>query len=178
METTDLPAFSALLAQLGTAFQREVTAPVVELYWATLRDCDITALQRAVQRHILTATDRFDFPTVGTLRALATSPALTAARATVIFDHLLASCPARKKWDTGYRGDTAWHPDDVAAEFGLAAREAFLAAGGTSAFRDPDPKSLPFLRRDFQLAFPEALARDAVGLLGDAGTVPQLPGGH
>ena len=168
MQPDDRSAFAALLAQLGTNFQREVTSAVVTLYWAGLKDLPIADLRAAVERHILASTDRFDFPTIGKLRALANPTAPISEDAGRIFDALCDRHPSLK---LRHSDPSYWLGPEVEVTFGPVARAAFYAAGGTGAFMHRTDRDTPFIRRDFVAGYREAAEAHRQGLL-PAGEAP------
>lgn len=129
------------MLRLSVAFRKQLTRPVLTLYWEQFRDVDAAHFARAVDGCIKTDTW---FPTVAQIRRALGQGGGTLAEAGLTFTALLGPAP---HYDPR-RGDY-WAIPDVMAEFGPQAVAAFLVAGGSASFRDRTDKTVEFLRRDF-----------------------------
>lgn len=148
MTENDKRAFAALMETLAVLRKDPLTPTMLRVYWAVLVDLDLADVERAVVACL--KVDEF-FPSPSRLRGLAfPQDGTPTTRAAAVFDALCRRGPHNDY----HRGDY-WLPDDVEEKFGLVAREAFIAAGGTRAFQQRTEKSLPFLRKDFLAAFVE-----------------------
>lgn len=153
-----LDEFKGAMAMLAASFNRELTRPLMTIYWTTFQAERPDDFRDAVTEHIRTA--KF-FPTVAELLTRMGRDGATGslAEAGAVFEQLTTG-PA-PHYDPR-RGDYWAHPD-VMERFGPQAYAAFLAAGGTSAFRDRTDKGLPFLRRDFMAGWEEYSRRPGIG---------------
>ena len=143
--------FRDAMQVLAVAYRRELTRPTMRLYWAEFGYLAPEALAAALTAHVRTA--KF-FPTIAELRAalgMDRRPGL--AEAGVTFEALLGDGPA---YDA--RLGDYWTLQAVSDRFGPVALAAFMAAGGTRAFRDRTTRNVDFLRRDFLAGWTEAAA--------------------
>lgn len=142
--------FLAAMAPLAVNYRRELTAPLLRLFWSEFQHVRPVDFQEAVQGHL--REGQF-FPTVAELRQRLGLPrsAPTLTEAATVFEALLTDAPA---YDAR-RGDY-WPMREVFERFGPIALAAFLRAGGTRAFRDRTERNVDFLRRDFLAGWDDA----------------------
>lgn len=128
------------MALLAVAYFREMTEPVVDVYWGVLKDIPAPDWERAVQTALRAETY---FPPPAVLRRYATRPA--SSRAAELYEQILAE----------YERGNQMGPREVQERFGTAAMEAFVCAGGTRAFSWCEPASQPFRLKAFLEAWAE-----------------------
>ena len=141
--------FRDAMQVLAVAYRRELTRPTMRLYWAEFGYLAPEALAAALTAHVRAA--KF-FPTVAELRAalgMDQRPGLVEGAA--VFEALLGTGPAYDARQGDY-----WSLQAVSDRFGALALAAFMAAGGTRAFRDRTTRNVDFLRRDFLRGWEEA----------------------
>lgn len=144
-------AFASGMASLGLAFGVEADVAVNELWHMATRHLSDAEWDAAVIRTVQSVTTTYGkFPAPGLLLAHA-QPELPGEAATA-YDRVLASGVYTAE------GGTTWSYRSIAAACGRAAAEAFLAAGGDSAFRSTFRESD---RRERFLAAYQQAAREA-----------------
>jgi hypothetical protein len=72
-----------------------------------------------------------------------------------------------------YEAGSMFSPRQVGEVYGIAARDAFIAAGGVRAFGWCEPKDEPFRRRDFVKAWQETARIDPSLMLPPGGDLPR-----
>lgn len=149
--------FRDAMAPLGAVpwkYGKGLTRPIMRFYFAEFGYLEPAALGAAVRRWAQTERE---FPTVADLRAalgMDQRPGLVEGAA--VFEALLGPGPAYDARQGDY-----WTLQAVSDRFGPAALAAFMAAGGTRAFRDRTVRNVDFLRRDFLRGWEEASAAAA-----------------
>jgi len=145
-----LNEFKGAMAMLGASFNRELTRPLMTIYWTEFQAERPDDFRDAVTELIRTV--KF-FPTVAELRTALGSNggAGSLAEAGSVFE-ALTNGPA-PHYDPR-RGDWWGHPD-VMERFGAQAYSSFLAVGGTATLRDRTERNLDYIRRDFMAAWEE-----------------------
>jgi hypothetical protein len=149
----DVKAFKAGMEKLGAAFNRALTTPVLDVYGGMLSPrLSTEQWAHAVTRAIESET-YFPPPAV-LLRYGAGDRGLSAAAGSA-YD-LIVRCYERGE-SLGYR--------QVRDEYGLAAAEAFIAAGGDRRFAWCEPEDEPFRLKDFRAAYVEQAEVDPISAL-------------
>lgn len=150
------PAFFGAMAKLAVAFNRELDKPQIRVYAEALADLEPVELEHAVTLAI--ARETF-FPPVAVLRRYAKPPVNTQAEAVRLFERI-------KAHPTGYSPfiGSYWDERTIRNTLGPAAGEAFMAAGGSSAFESLDERSQPFVRKAFVEAVEKVAAADPAAL--------------
>lgn len=148
----ELRQMAAGLAALGAAFNREVTPQVAQVYHGVLGPkLDAQQWERAVRGAL--AGEQF-FPPPAVLLRYGSATGAIAARAAEAFDAILS----------GYENGKHLSAGEVADRYGLAARDAFLAAGGRAVFDiiggEGQDKARSFALRDFRDAWREVVEAD------------------
>lgn len=160
----DLKAFGAGMMRLGAAFNRAITEPVLEVYGGVISPRLSTeqwahAVQRAIE------SEQFFPPPAVLLRYGAGDRGLSAAAGEAylaIVDHYT------RGEKLGYR--------EVLDLYGLAAAEAFIAAGGSHRFAWCEPEGEAFRLRDFKAAYVEQAEVDPISALPAGQEARQLRG--
>lgn len=166
IDPDDKRPFADLMEALAVLRKDPLTPTILRVYWSVLLDLSIEDVEHGVVACL--KLDQF-FPSPSRLRDLAIRlDGTTLSRAATVFEALLGRGP---RYDNQV-GDY-WLVQDVEQDFGVVAREAFIAVGGTTAFRDRTDRSMPFLRRDFLAAWQEAEPLALAGHL-----QPTLPAGE
>jgi len=136
------------LAALGMAFGKKITEPLAHVYHGVL-GARIT--HDEWQRAVRTALDRERFwPAPATLLGYALPARPSSARAADIEAQIQGL----------YESGRCLTPRSVSEEFGDAARDAFVAAGGDAAFSWCEPENRPFRLKRFVDAYQEAVESD------------------
>jgi hypothetical protein len=157
----DVTKFRQGMELLGAAFNREITKEVMDVYGIVAERLDDEAWERAVRRTLETVEY---FPPPAALLRLGMDYKPTAVSGSMVYEQILAAFERGEQLDSR----------SVRASWGEAARDAFIAAGGTRAFEFCEVKDQPFRRRAFLLAWDELVARDIEKGL-KSGTYPALP---
>jgi hypothetical protein len=153
----DRAEFSKAMAALGENYRQDVADAQFALFWRLLSDLSIEAFQRAVVMHI--QSSRF-FPTVAELRQHITPQIDHVAAAVTAFEQVIKTSTHDAR--TGPR----WSIRRVAQAVGAVAAEAFMAAGGSSAFEhELGERDLPFLRKRFVESYVVAAEAQVQGRL-------------
>jgi hypothetical protein len=139
---------AAGLAALGAAFNREVTPQVAKIYHGVLgAKLNPEQWERAVRRSL--ESEAF-FPPPAVLLRFGAANGAPQARALEVYERVV------NVFESGhYIG-----PRDVDQIFGGAALEAFVAAGGTRAFRECELRDEPFRRKAWLEAWLETTEQD------------------
>lgn len=138
--------FKAGMRDLGLAYNREITEPLAALYWRSLAHLTDDEFADAVGLYLTQPGERF-WPAPGALLAFVRpDPALDAeaVRAFDLIEGLAVYNPV-----VGAR----WSERVVRERLGYAAGEAFVAAGGESAWQERNEKNWPFTRKAFVAAY-------------------------
>lgn len=144
----DIRTMAAGLAALGAAFNREVTPQVAEVFHGVIGP-NLSAEQwgKAVKRAL--ECESF-FPAPAVLLRYGQSDGAPAARAAEVYERIL------REYECGRH----LGPRDVDEQFGAAAMEAFVAAGGTRAFEWCEPDDAPFRLKRFVDAWLETTEQE------------------
>jgi hypothetical protein len=136
------------LALLSTAFGRQLTGELVEVYHGVVGPrLDAPQWERAVRR-VLEAESFFPPPAV--LLRYGLAGGLPEARAVEVYDRIVGD------FESGREAG----PRDIREQYGTAAAEAFCAAGGTRAFAWCEPRDEPFRRKAFVEGWVETVGQD------------------
>lgn len=166
IDPDDKRAFADLMEALAVLRKDPLTPTILRVYWSVLLDLSIADVEHGVVACL--KLDQF-FPSPSRLRDLAIKlDGTVLSRAATVFEALLGRGPRYDK----HHGDY-WLVQDVEQEYGVVAREAFVAVGGSIAFQQRTDKTMPFLRRDFLAAWQEAEPLALAGHL-----QPTLPAGE
>jgi len=162
--------FAAGLTALGVTFNREVSRPMLSVYFDALRDLPLADVQSAIIRirDGWTPQPNEMFPVPSTIRRHAQPYVDAAAEAGRLFDRIEAETDRRTS-------ATAWGIVRIGSELGWAAAEAFAACGGSSAFGTLTDRDRPFTRRAFADAYQRAHQAAAKGLAPPVREPPLLP---
>ena len=137
--------FASGLAMLAVAFNREQTAELAEVYYATVgRKLTGDQWNQAVRRAL--EAESF-FPPPAVLLRYGSNEGAPQARAVEMYERILSH------YETG----SQLGPREVREKYGEAAMEAFVSAGGTRAFAWCEPASEPFRRKAFVEAWCEVV---------------------
>lgn len=163
----DSAAFVAGLAALAVNCRVELTDPQTELYRSMLDDLSDADFARAVAACL--RTSRW-FPTIAELREKVSPYESPQAAAGVDFDRVRK---AGRYTPVGYR----WSYRDVSEQVGPIAAEAYVAAGGSSAFeQEQGETALTFLRKRFTEAYVVAFEAQRSGrTIASAESLTRLP---
>jgi len=141
----DVVRFKAGMVALGVGFNREITADVLDVYGRVLsRRLDTKQWERAVTRAL--EAERF-FPPPTVLLRYGIADGAPQARAGEAYAAILSR----------FEGGRAMGPREVREQFGEAAFDAFVAAGGTRAFERCEPRDEPFRLKRFVEAWTETV---------------------
>lgn len=139
----DHAAFASSMTALALALPgREITEPMLEVYWRALTSLTDAEFQRAAGEAL--RRSKF-FPVPAELlewgRPHAVDPVATAARTLARAELLTEYCPNSGTW---------WSGERIRKEIGEAAYQAFHACGGSPGFRQiDDPYHGPGVRKAF-----------------------------
>jgi hypothetical protein len=151
----DRAQFSKAMAALGENYRHEVADAQFALFWTVLADLSVEDFQRAVVAHI--RLSRF-FPTVAELRQHVTEHIDHVAAAVTAFEQVIKTSTHDAR--TGPR----YSIRRVEEAVGPVAAEAFMSAGGPSAFaHELGERDLPFLRKRFVESYVAAAKAQAEG---------------
>lgn len=152
-------SFAKGMGMLCLAFNREHTPELTDLYNGILSPV-LTDEQWKTAVRVAIERDRF-FPTVAVLLSYGRPPEPASARAGEVYAEL---CDA---YENLCGREAQWSPnaDAIEARWGLAARRAFMACGGTRAFEFCEPRDEPFRLKAFREAFVETAKDDALALM-------------
>lgn len=170
MIDADYPRFLAALGALAHAlpmFGREYSAPLQRLYLAACGQLSIEDFEAACLRCLRECAQ---FPVPGAILDRAPQLEDREVKAGRVFLSIVRT-PRHNPASGAY-----WREDDIAQRHGPAAGHAFVAAGGTTAFRAAsDPDKERFIRRDFVACFLRIVTADPATLLpASTDTPPRL----
>ena len=144
----ELARFKAGLHALCVAFNREPSADLAQVYYGAIGGkLTLAQWEAAVRRAVEEET--FFPPVKVLLRYGLAGTASPAALAGGAYDAILSAFEAGRTLS----------PPAVEEQYGLAARDAFMAAGGARAFEWCEPRDEPFRRKRFSEAFVEQAER-------------------
>ena len=136
------------MALLSTAFNRELTREVIELYQAVIGPrLDAQAWEHAVKQSLSRETF---FPPPAVLLSYGLSEGAPLTRAVTVYEQIV------REYECGRH----LGPREVRDQFGAAAMDSFVAAGGTRAFEWCEPESEPFRRKAFAETWVEVTEQD------------------
>jgi len=145
--------FTKGMAALAMNFNREITAELIELYWAILQDLEDLDLDRAFR--LVLAQDEF-FPPTARILKYAQTRRLPAADAGEVFTKIVSD----------YASGEALLPVEVQHRYGRAARLSFQAAGGVMAFNHCGTEdTAKWVRKPFVEAWKEVVEADPIAAL-------------
>lgn len=170
----DRQVFAGGMAQLGIAFNREITKPMYQVYWGALREISDEAYESGIEALLSSwqPTRAEWFPVPATVRRYCTPHVDVDALAITAFERVRSSGTYHAVNGTTYAYRV------VAEKIGTLEAEAFIAAGGGSAFATQQTEAqLPWLRKAFVEAFKRGWeAKDQGREQLPAATVNTLPG--
>lgn len=149
-------AFLGGMAKLAVAFNRELDKPQIRVYAEALADLEPVELDHAIS--VAISRETF-FPAVAVLRRYAKPPVNVQAEAVRLFERIKAHPSGYSPFIGSY-----WDERHIRDTLGPAAAEAFMAAGGPSAFAELDEKSQPFVRKAFLESVERNVAADPAAL--------------
>lgn len=139
---------AAGLAVLGAAFNREITADVARVFHGVLgQRLEAEQWERAVRRAL--ECESF-FPPPAVLLRYGEADGAPQARAVEVYERVVRD----------YECGRHLGPREVEEQYGAAAMEAFVSAGGTRAFDWCDPDDEPFRRKAWVEAWIETTEQD------------------
>lgn len=131
------------MAILSTAFGRQLTPELVEVYHAVIgARLDAQQWERSVRRAL--EAESF-FPPPAVLLRYGLADGAPQARAVELYDRIVAH----------YERGEALGPREVSERYGTAAMESFVSAGGSRAFAWCEPSGEVFRRKAFVEAWVE-----------------------
>lgn len=148
----DLETMASGLAMLSVAFGREITPQLAEVYHGVLSRLSPEEWERAVRRAL--EAESF-FPPPAVLLGYGRNEGAPKARAAYIYELIL------RHFECGHK----LGPREVGEKYGVAAMDAFVAAGSVAAFAWCEPDSQPFRLKAFVEAWIETAAQDPVTAL-------------
>lgn len=138
----DREAFAVLMRRLGALFNREITAPLIRIYWQHLADLDLETVQRGFVH--AERREKF-FPLVATLREHAGVGEDSIGEAVAAMEAIV-----EMRSHDPRRGTVMPSVDRVADEISEAASYAYRLAGGPMALRSAyESDDLTWFRKDF-----------------------------
>ena len=150
------------MALLCVAFSRKPTDELVELYHSVLGE-RLTSAQWAIAVKSALSEEQF-FPPPAVLLRYALPSGVPRARAVEAYWQIVAT----------YRDGRGLNKRQVCERFGVAGRDAFLAAGGDHAFEWCEESGEPFRRKAFVEAWVEIKEQTPLAELGDGGRRERL----
>lgn len=173
---------SAMALALPMSNGRQLTQPLLEMYWRVLADLSDEELELAATSIMRNPTRAVFFPTPAEL--------LAAARPVSQADAMRSLAAVRRLAEYSPELGDTWSVTTIREKLGPAAAMAFQAIGGDAGMRELHaPANAPFARQRFALAYTDAVSRDARAalpapaaaalpaevrhLLGQIGSVPE-----
>lgn len=144
----DVKAFRTGMEELGTAYDRPITKERLDIFGRVVSPRLTTEQWKQAVKRALEAEKFFPAPAV--LLRYGLGEGSPRASAITAYEQILHAFEHGEKLG----------PRDVGEKWGLAAREAFIAAGGARAFAWCEPDNEPFRRRDFAAAWVETVEQE------------------
>jgi len=151
------------MALLSTAFNRALTAELVEVYHGVLGPRLETAEWERAVRRVLEVESFFPPPAV--LLRYGRADGAPQVQAITAYDEIVSA----------FEGGQPVGPREVCERYGEAAMEAFVSAGGSRAFAWCEPRDEPFRRKAFLEAWLDTTDQLPERALPPAKDMPRLP---
>jgi hypothetical protein len=150
------------MALLCVAFSRKPTDELAELYYSVLGERLTSEQWETAVKSVLSEEQFFPLPAV--LLRYGVPRGVPQARAVEEYWKIVET----------YQGGRGLNQRQICERFGLAGRDAFLAAGGDHAFEWCEESSEPFRRKAFVEAWVEIKEQVPLAELGDGGRRQRL----